>query len=198
MLSQFVLSGGSLFARDTARGAQGARGAGGSRGQSRPCRHAAAGREAGTGGRYGGAVWDPADTTRGGPCGCPRAGDPMLPLPMQRTPQRPGWERSCQVLCPRGHPVRPARPHPRSRACTRVPWGPHNTPQPHGARGRGGLPRISGHPWAGTVAGDRLREQGGGTNRPAKPPRGPGGAGGPGRTGSMQGSAPRPALRRGT
>lgn len=155
MLSQFVLSGVFICQRYSA-GAQGARGAGGSRGQSRPCRHAAAGREAGTGGRHGGVVWDPADTRRWGPYGSPsRCNAP---------PRGPGGRGSARCSAhwgtsavPRGTTRRPAHAH--------VSWAaPHNTPPPHGACVRGGCPVSLSIP--GGDGGGGQTERAGGWNRP--------------------------------
>lgn len=169
VLSQFVLSGVFICQRYSG----GARGGGGSRGQSRPCRHAAARGEAGTGeGARGGAVGVLQAQRVGGRVAAPGRGVPVSP------PGGAGTERGS----PGRPPLRPARPRLRSRTCTRVLGGPAMPPPAlRGVRPGGAAPRLWASPGEGTAAGDRLRE-----------------LGGRGGTGAMQGSAPRPALRRGT
>lgn len=151
VLSQFVLSGVFICQRYSG----GARGGGGSRGQSRPCRHAAARGEAGTGEGARRGQW-------GSPC------------PPPGVPGRRGGLRDGPRSAPRGPACGPAH--------ARVSRGaPPRPPSAAGRAAQGAAPRLWASPGEGTAAGDRLRE-----------------LGGHGGTGAMQGSAPRPALRRGT
>lgn len=84
-------SAGSLFARDTAWGVRGARGApAAAAGRAGPAGMQLRGREAGTG-EEGVGIWDPPDTTRGGPCGIPQAGGPCAPSPPATCPPPGPW-----------------------------------------------------------------------------------------------------------
>lgn len=161
-------SAGSLFARDTAAGRGAAAAAAGRAG---PAGMQLRGGKRGPGRGHGGVPGVLQAQRVGGRAAAPGGGPRVPPsgVPGRRGALRDG---------PRSVPGGPACGPAHARVSRGAPDAP---PALRGVRPSEAAPRLWASPGQGTAAGDRLRE-----------------LGGHGGTGAMQGSAPRPALRRGT